>query len=71
VREAHPNYMGGMCGRVIQSSGPFNLAIVHGMNVHDTFDRWQLGDRETALVRYDSLKSAEALLTTGQRTLDR
>jgi hypothetical protein len=28
--------MGGMCGRVIQSSGPFNLAIVHGMNVHDS-----------------------------------
>jgi hypothetical protein len=25
-----------MCGRVIQSSGPFNLAIVHGMNVHDS-----------------------------------
>ena len=36
VREAHPNYMGVMCGRVIQSSGPFNLAIVHGMNVHDS-----------------------------------
>ena len=28
VREAHPNYMGVMCGRVIQSSAPFNLAIV-------------------------------------------
>ncbi len=36
VREAHPNYMDVMCGRVIQSSGPFNLAIVHGMNVHDS-----------------------------------
>ena len=34
VREAHPNYMGVMCGRVIQSSAPFNLAIVHGMDVH-------------------------------------
>lgn len=28
--------MGVMCGRVIQSSGPFKLAIVHGMNVHDS-----------------------------------
>jgi hypothetical protein len=28
VREPHPNYMGVMCGRVIQSSAPFNLAIV-------------------------------------------
>lgn len=36
VREANPNYMDVMCGRVIQSSGPFNLAIVHGMNVHDS-----------------------------------
>ena len=26
--------MGVMCGRVIQSSAPFNLAIVHGMDVH-------------------------------------
>ncbi len=25
-----------MCGRVIQSSRPFNLAIVHGMNVHES-----------------------------------
>ena len=25
-----------MCGSVIQSSGPFNLAIVYGMNVHDS-----------------------------------
>ncbi len=36
VRNAHQSYMGVMCGRVIQSSGPFNLAIVHGMNVHDS-----------------------------------
>lgn len=36
VWEAHPNYMGDMCGRVIQSSGPLNLAIVDGMNVHDS-----------------------------------
>jgi putative SOS response-associated peptidase YedK len=28
--------MGGMCGRVIQSSGPLSLAIVHGMNVRDS-----------------------------------
>ena len=36
VRGASPNYIGGMCGRVIQSSRPFNLAIVHGMNVHES-----------------------------------
>ena len=35
VLEAHPNHMDVMCGRVIQSSGSFNLAIVRGMNVHD------------------------------------
>ena len=34
VQETNPNCMGVMCGRVIQSSGPFNLAIVHGMNAH-------------------------------------
>jgi putative SOS response-associated peptidase YedK len=25
-----------MCGRVIQSSGPLNLAVMDGMNVHDS-----------------------------------
>jgi hypothetical protein len=30
------DYISGMCGRVIQSSGPLRYAIVDGMNVRDS-----------------------------------
>jgi hypothetical protein len=46
--------MGGTCGRVIQSSGPFKLAIVHGMNVHDS--------PASNYPRRYNLKEAKALL---------
>jgi putative SOS response-associated peptidase YedK len=61
-------YMGVMCGRVIQSSGPFNLAIVHGMNVHDS----RAGNYPR---RYDAAPSQELLVIrrnrdTGEVSLD-
>jgi len=30
------DYISGMCGRIIQSSGPLRNAIVDGMNVRDS-----------------------------------
>jgi hypothetical protein len=36
VRKTTDNYISGMCGRVIQSSGPLRYAIVDGMNVRDS-----------------------------------
>jgi hypothetical protein len=60
--------MGVMCGRVIQSSGPFNLAIVHGMNVHDS----RAGNYPR---RYNAAPSQELLVIrrnrdTGEVSLD-
>jgi len=44
-----------MCGRVIQSSGPLNLAIVDGMNVRDSRvhnypPRWNAAPNKDLLV---------------------
>lgn len=57
-----------MCGRVIQSSGPLRLAIVDGMNVHDS----RLGNYPR---RYNGAPSQELLVLrrnrqTGEISLD-
>jgi hypothetical protein len=67
VREALPNYMGVMCGRVIQSSGPFNLAIVHGMNVDDGRARQLDASRMTpaANARRDLFEAMKQVVETG------
>ena len=57
-----------MCGRVIQSSGAFNLAIVHGMNIHDS----RISNYPR---RYNAAPSQELLVIrrnrdTGQVSLD-
>jgi len=57
-----------MCGRVIQSSGPLNLAIMDGMNVHDSWI-------SNYPPRYNGAPSQELLVIrrncdTGQVSLD-
>ena len=57
-----------MCGRVIQSSNPFRLAIVEGLDVTDS----RLGSIRP---RYNAAPSQELLVIrenhkTGERSLD-
>ena len=49
------DYIGTMCGRVIQSSGPLRYAIVDGMNVRDSRvhnypPRWNAAPSQELLV---------------------
>jgi putative SOS response-associated peptidase YedK len=57
-----------MCGRVIQSSGPFRLAIVEGLDISDS----RMGN---ACPRYNAAPSQDLLVIrenhkTGERSLD-
>jgi putative SOS response-associated peptidase YedK len=57
-----------MCGRVIQSSGPLNLAIVEGLDINDS-------RISNVLPRYNAAPSQELLVIrenhkTGKRSLD-
>ena len=56
-----------MCGRVIQSSGPLNLAIVDGMNVRDSRvhnypPRWNAAPSQDLLVIRRNHRTGEASL---------
>jgi putative SOS response-associated peptidase YedK len=61
-------YPAGMCGRVIQSSGPLRLAIVEGLDVTDS----RFGNIRP---RYNAAPSQELLVIrenhkTGERSLN-
>ena len=56
-----------MCGRVIQSSGPLNLAIVDGMNVRDSRvhnypPRWNAAPSQDLLVIRRNHRTGEVSL---------
>src|SRR4051795_5661986 len=56
-----------MCGRVIQSSGPLNFAIVDGMNVrdsrvHDYPPRWNAAPSQDLLVIRRNHRTGEVSL---------
>ena len=56
-----------MCGRVIQSSGPLNFAIVDGMNVRDSrvhnyLPRWNAAPSQDLLVIRRNHRTGEVSL---------
>jgi hypothetical protein len=60
-------YSGGMCGRIIQSSGPLRLAIVEGLDVSDSRmanirPRYNAGPSQELLVIRENHKSGECSL---------
>jgi len=61
------DYIGAMCGRVIQSSGPLRYAIVDGMNVRDSRvhnypPRWNAAPSQELLVIRRNHKTGEVSL---------
>src|SRR5215471_7815895 len=64
IGDLHPS---GMCGRVIQSSGPLRYAIVDGLNVRDSRvhhypPRWNAAPSQDLLVIRRNHKSGEISL---------
>ena len=65
--DASTNYIGAMCGRVIQSTGPLRYAIVDGMSVRDSRvhnypPRWNAAPSQELLVIRRNHKTGEVSL---------
>src|SRR5262249_57986778 len=67
ARRPADHYIGGMCGRVIQSSAPLRYAIVDGMNVRDSRlhnhpPRWNAAPSQDLLVIRRNHRTGEVSL---------